>query len=320
MTANKISFAKITRHPLFAGFTVFSVVLIINAILDPRFFAAHTIYGNLWVVTPIIIATMAQGIVILSGSIDLSIGASISLMNCLLAVLLKDSAGSVIGGLMLSLVIMLAISCLNGVLVAYFRLPSMVATFAVSTMLSGITLLVLSTPGGYIPGWLPFGYSIRFFGLVPITVFILLLVGLIWYSISRTKLGRYFYAVGGNEAAAASSGINAKRTKVYAFMCSGFFIWLAAVCVTGQTGAGDFRLGAPYTLTTIAAAIMGGVALSGGKGKILGAALGGCVMIFITNIIYWARIPSFYQDMIRGLIVIIVLCIAAIPQMKSRTV
>ncbi|MGI5848786.1 MAG: ABC transporter permease [Christensenellales bacterium] len=311
---------KLTKSPLFAGISIFAIIFIVNVILDSRFFSSDTIYGNLSVMTPIIVATIAQGIVILSGSIDLSIGAAISLINCILAVTLGDTAGSVIYGLLLSLIAMLAVSALNGLLVAYLKLPSMVATFAVSTMLVGITLLVLPVPGGYIPKWLPRIYSYRIGGVFPITVFILTVVGFIWWLVSKTKLGRYIYAVGGNENAAMASGINPKRIKFFAFLLSGFFVWLAAIIVTGQTGAGDFRLGSTYALTTIAAAIMGGIALSGGKGRILGAGLGGCIMIFVINIIYFAGIQSYYQDMIRGLIVIVALFIIAIPNLKKRTI
>ena len=316
----KNTVTKMIDARLFSGVVVFLLLLIINAVLDKNFFTPNTIYGNLSVMTPIIIATIAQAIVILSGSIDLSIGGAISVINCILAVTLKDTPGSVAFGLTVSFAAMMGISALNGFLVGYLRLPSMVATFAFNTMLTGVALLVLPVPGGYIPKWLPRFYSFQFGDVVPMTVFILLGIGCLWLFMSRTKLGKYIYAVGGNENATAASGINPKRTRMYAFLLSGVFIWIAAIVVTGQTGAGDFRLGSPYMLTTIAAAIMGGISLSGGAGRILGAAFGGCVMIFVTNIIYFAGIASFYQDMIRGLIVIVALLIAAIPSLKERMV
>lgn len=322
-TQSKLSqgkFSRITSHKLFSAVTIFLLIFIINAALDRNFFTADTIYGNFSVITPIVVATIAQSVVILGGSIDLSIGGAISLVNCILAVTLGDTPESVVFGFAISFAAMMGVSLLNGLLVAYLKLPSMVATFAVSTMLTGFTLLVLPTPGGYIPKWLPNFYSFRIGGVVPITIFILIGIALLWFFVSRTKLGRYIYAVGGSEQAATASGINPRRIKLYSFLLSGVFIWFVGIIVSGQTGAGDFRLGNPYTLTTVAAAIMGGISLSGGTGKMLGAGLGGCIMILITNIIYFAGIESYYQDMIRGLIVIIALFIAAIPNLKKRTI
>jgi len=314
----KKTISKMIDTRLFSGVVVFLILFIMNAALDKNFFTPNTIYGNLSVMTPIIVATIAQSIVIISGSIDLSVGGAISLINCILAVTLGDTAGSVAFGLTISFLAMMGVSALNGFLVGFLRLPSMVATFAVATMLSGMSLLVLPVPGGYIPKWLPRFYAFQIADVVPMTVFILLAIGCLWLFISKTKLGRYIYAVGGNENAAAASGVNPKKIRLYAFLLSGVFIWIAGIIVTGQTGSGDFRLGSPYMLSTIAAAIMGGISLSGGAGRILGAALGGCVMIFVTNIIYFAGIASFYQDMIRGLIVIIALFIAAIPSLRKR--
>ncbi|MEA5004540.1 MAG: ABC transporter permease [Christensenella sp.] len=315
----QINLKKATKSSLFAGVTIFIIIFVLNVILDQRFFSADTIYGNLSVITPIVVATIAQSIVIISGSIDLSIGANISLVNCILATAMGDTPESVVFALAVSLLAALAVSALNGVLVAYLRLPAMVATFAVSMMLIGIALLVLPVPGGYIPKWLPGIYSASIGGVLPATVPILAGIGVLWWVISKTRFGKYIYAVGGNENAAEASGINAKRIKFCAFLLSGFFIWIVGIIVSGQTGAGDFRVGNTYQLSTVAAAIMGGVALAGGTGKMLGAALGACIMILITNIIYFAGIPSFYQDMIRGLIVIIALFIAAIPNLKKRT-
>jgi ribose transport system permease protein len=308
------------KSRLVSGTVTFMLVFILNISLDRNFFSFNTIYGNLSVITPIVVATIAQSVVILTGNIDLSIGASISLVNCILAVTLGESAAMVIFGLLVSFLAMMGVSTLNGVLTAFFKLPSMVATFATSTMLNGITLLILPVPGGHIPRWLRSFYAHRIKDAVPVTVFILLAVGILWTLITKTRMGKYIYAVGGNETAAAASGINVKKIKLYSFLISGMFVWLTGLIVSGQTGAGDFRLGNPYTMTTVAAAIMGGISLSGGSGKMLGAALGGSIMILIANIIFFAGISSYYQDMIRGLIVIIALTIAAIPKFRQRVV
>ena len=121
--------------------------------------------------------------------------------------------------------------------------------------------------------------------------------------LGRTRAFRHLYAVGGSERAARASGINVTRTKIFAFFVSGIFIAMAALCVVGNTATGDARSGASFTMNSVAAAVIGGIAFSGGKGNYAGAAMGGIILGLLINIIYFANITSFYQEFMKGVII-----------------
>ena len=319
MQNKQISLKKLSSNTIYPGLSILILLLAINAVLDPRFFSSISLYNNLSVITPILIATIAQSIVIISGSLDLSIGAAITLVNVVIATNITDDPASIFFALLLSLGFALAVGAVNGALVGFLGLPSLVSTFGMSVLIMGVVMLILPTPGGYVPSSLYRLYQIRLGGFFPITIFIITFVGLVWLFITKTALHRYLYAVGGNEISAEASGIPVKRIKFYSFILSSLFIWMSGLVLTFQAATGDSRLGAAYTLTTVAAAIMGGISLSGGSGRMLGAAFGACIMIIVSNIIFHARIPSFYQEMIRGLIIIVALSISAIPKLKQKS-
>ena len=120
------------------------------------------------------------------------------------------------------------------------------------------------------------------------------------------------------QRAARASGINVTWTKIFAFLVSGVFVAMAALCVVGQTATGDARSGQGFTLNSVAAAVIGGIAFSGGKGNYLGAAMGGIILGLLINIIYFANITSFYQEFMKGVIIIVALLIGAVPRLRRR--
>ncbi|MBV9673874.1 MAG: ABC transporter permease, partial [Verrucomicrobia bacterium] len=116
-------------------------------------------------------------------------------------------------------------------------------------------------------------------------------------------------------------GVNVPRTKIFAFFVSGVFTSLAALCVLGQTATGDARSGQGFTLNSVAAAVIGGISFSGGKGNYVGAFIGGMILGLLTNIIYFANITSFYQELMKGVIIIVALLVGALSRFqRSQTV
>jgi ribose transport system permease protein len=124
--------------------------------------------------------------------------------------------------------------------------------------------------------------------------------------------------VGGNERAARASGIRVTRIKIYAFLVSGVFMAMAALCLVGQTATGDARSGQGFTLNSVAAAVIGGIAFSGGKGNYVGAIIGGIILGMLINIIYFANITSFYQEFMKGVIIIVALLFGAVPRLRRE--
>ena len=130
---------------------------------------------------------------------------------------------------------------------------------------------------------------------------ILILLGcLFWYFLSKARTGRYLYAVGGNEESAYRSGINTARVQIIAYVINSVFIFLAALFFVGQNQSGDARFGDPFTLRTIASAVVGGIALTGGRGSIFFAIVGALIINLVNKIIFFANIPYAYGTLVAG--------------------
>lgn len=312
------SIQQARRHSLFPIVIVFLFVVAVNAYLQPGFFSYDVFKSNLASFTPLILASMAQAVVIFVGGIDLSIGTAITLSTVIMAATMGDSLSSILTGIVLAVAAALAVALLNGITVGYLKLPSIISTFAVSAICYGAALLIMPQPGGYIPYVFYETYQTTLAYLVPVSLVVILAGLLIWAFIKRRKIYRYIYAVGGDEQAAFANGINTRKVKLLAFLISGIFIVLTALVVVSQTSTGDANIGRAYTLNTIAAVVIGGISLRGGKGHLVGAVLGALILGFISNIIFFANISSFYQDLIKGLIIIFALALSILPAVRKK--
>jgi ribose transport system permease protein len=309
---------RIQQHSLFSTLIVFIVVVAFNAYLQPGFFSYDVFKSNLASFTPLILASMAQAVVILVGGIDLSIGTAITLATVIMASTMHDSPISILYGIVLALVATLLVALLNGLTVGYLKLPAIISTFATSAICYGSALLIMPQPGGYIPPVFYQTYQATIAYILPVSLVIIFIGFLIWTYIKKRKIYRYIYAVGGDEQAAYANGINTPKVKLLAFLISGIFIMFTSLVVVAQTSTGDANIGNGYTLNTIATVVIGGISLRGGKGHMFGVLLGALILGFISNIIFFANIPSFYQDLIKGLIIIIALTLSILPTIRKK--
>ena len=315
---NKI-FKQMKNSTVFPVIAVLIILLIINSVIQPRFFSFVTFRINISTFTPMILIAMAQAIAILLGAIDLSIGSAVTLINVVLASMMGDSGASVAGAIAVGLLIGVGTGIVNGVTIGILKLPAMVATFATSAIWYGLSLIIMPQPGGYVP---PFFYRLyrKVLLFLPAPLLLVALALLIWYIVTRRKLFRYIMAVGGNEAAADAAGINVIAVKMKAFILSGIFTALASIAITCQAASGDANIGQPFTLQSVAAVIVGGIAFSGGRGRMMGAVAGALVFGFLTNVVFFANIPSLYQELIRGLLIITALSVAILPNLRKTMV
>jgi len=311
-------FQRIQKHSLFPTFLVLAAVVGVNAYLQPGFFSFDVFKSNLASFTPLILASMAQAVVIFVGGIDLSIGATITLATVTMAATMTDSPGSIAAGVALAALATIVVSLLNGATVGYLKLPSIISTFAVSAICYGASLLIMPQPGGYVPYVFYETYQTALLSVLPVSLLVVLFGLAVWAFVKRRRIYRYLYAVGGDEQAAYANGINPKKVKLTAFLLSGVFIVLASLVVAAQTSTGDANIGRAYTLNTIAAVVIGGISLRGGRGHLLGAVFGALILGFISNIIFFANISSFYQDLIKGLIIIFALILSIVPTLRNR--
>ncbi|MFN2167045.1 MAG: ABC transporter permease [Anaerolineae bacterium] len=308
----------VTRHPAFTPFLVMFVLLVVNAILQPRFFSYRAIKSNFSAFTPLILASMAQGIIIISGSLDLSLGTAISLFSVCTAYVMTDT--NVFPVIVMGIAIIVAASGLvNGFAIGKLGMPPLITTFATSAIFLGIAMTILPVAGGYVPKFFYKVYRSDVLGFIPFPLLMLIVGILVWIFFSRTKVYRYIYAIGGNEEAAYASGIKVARIRLLAHLIASVFIAMASICVLMITATGEWRNGLGYNLNSVAAVVIGGVALTGGKGSVLGAIFGALALGLLNNVLFFAQLSSYWQVFYRGLIIVLSLSLGALPMLlKSR--
>jgi ribose transport system permease protein len=321
---------RLISNPDFSRLLILILMFVLTAVLQRNFFAMRSIVRNIDSFMPLILMTMGQAVVIISGGLDLSVGTALSLLTCVLTSVMRE--GVPITGLyalVVTFAVAMAIGAINGVGIGYLRIPPVIVTFATSFIWLGIALFLRPTPGGEMVGWFQAFYRIRnietapaflkaFGEIIPPSLILILIGCLVWWIVSRTRTGRYIYAVGGNSQSAYETGINTAWVQMKACMINSVFIFLTALFFVGQNGSGDARMGDPLTLKAIAAAVVGGIALTGGRGSVFFALIGALIFSFVSKIIFFANIPNAYQTLFGGLIVIIAIAASQIYTLSSR--
>jgi ribose transport system permease protein len=265
---------------------------------------------------------MAQSVIVISGGIDLSVGAMMVLANCIAARLMLDQdLGPVVLVAIGVVAVAMILSGLIGLVTVVSGVPDIVVTLAASFILAGLALVVLDGPGG--------GTNPRFQELIvggfdqplPSLLWLAGLLALVWLPFKRSRLGIATYAVGSDRAAAFLSGVRVGRTRVIAYVLGGFFSGMAGVVTTAFTGSGEPRasIGATATLTSVAAVVLGGVALMGGSGTLLGPVLAAFCLSLIPPLMLGLGWDPNYAEVARGIIIIVVVMIGGLVQVPRRS-
>ncbi len=270
--------------------------------------------------------SIGMTLVILTGGIDLSVGATLALAGAVAAGLLKSGLalkgfgvmlqftpfGAVVAGILVGL----TLGMFNGFVITKFNLPPFVATLGMLSIARGLTMLW--TGGFPVTDLGPkFGFiGAGFFLGVPMAVWISAALVVIFYVVSRhTTIGRYIYAVGGSEKAAAFSGINVNCIKLWVYALGGALAAVAGLIVTARLDAADPKAGLGYELDSIAAVVIGGTSLSGGRGSILGTVLGCLIIGVLNNGLFLLDVSPFWQQVVKGFVI---LAAVAADKMGSR--
>lgn len=322
----KINWKILAGKPEFSTILMLAVMIIVTACLQSNFFAANTLLGYINSFTPLILMAMGQAVVIISGGLDMSCGTSMALLLCIMTRIMDpERPESGIIALIAGLAAAAGIGLVNGIAVGYLRLPAVIATFATSYIWLGIALFVTPTPGGHQVEWFRGFYDLaQIPGMegigktFPTAVLWIALACAIWFVIKKTRTGRYIYAVGSNNESAYVSGINTGKIQTTAYMINALFLFFVAVYYAGQNGAGSANFGDTMTLQAVAAAVVGGVAMAGGRGSVYAAIAGALIMSFVGRIIYFANIPNAYQMLASGLIIIAAIGVSAAYAASQR--
>jgi ribose transport system permease protein len=289
----------------------------ITRLLQPNYGAA-AIQGLAISIVPIAFAAVAQAIVVISGGIDLSVGSMMALASVTSAVLMKGQGdlfgvGVVVGVLLLGLIV----GAINGALVVITRVPDIVVTLAMSFVWAGTALLILSTPGGGAAPWLmeiisgPLGTPWLPKALVVLAV----LVAVVWIPLRRSTLGLSLYALGSSPLAAFRSGIAVGPTKILAYTLTGFFSALGGLALTATGGVGAPVPGS-YTLQSVAAIVLGGVSLAGGRGGVLGPIIAVIVLALVRTDLFFAGVDPNWSTAVQGAILIGVVMFGSLVAMR----
>lgn len=287
-----------------------AVVVVTNAVLQPTFFDSYSIASSFATFVPLTLVALAQTVVILTGGIDLSIGASVTLASVVAVVVMQGADQRTAVGAAVAVITGAACGTVNGIAVALLRLQPIIVTFATASVFAGAALLVLPRPGGAVPSVLTRGYRADVLG-VPVTVLLVLLVVAGWFLMARTRLLRHVYAVGGDARAAYASTVPVTRVRVLAYALCGALGGLAAVALLANSGSGDPFVGLDLTLGSVAAVVIGGTVLTGGKGSGLGSIMGALVLALIANVIFFAGVPTNVRPLVSGLVIVIAIAVSA---------
>ncbi|OHV08769.1 ABC transporter permease [Kushneria phosphatilytica] len=268
--------------------------------------------------TTLAIATLAQLIVVLTGGVDLSVGAIVALTNAIAATYMGTHPAGAVGVLLLSLAAGTLAGWLNGVIVAYGRIQPIIVTLATLYIYTGVGLMVRPQPGGEVPGWFANALT-GSWGYLPFALlFLLAVIILVWLPLRRSRLGRAIQAIGDNREGARVSGINVQRTTMWAYTAGGLLAACAGLFLTAQTTSGDATIGTTYTLNSVAAVVFGGAVLGGGRGVALGPLFGAYFLSLLISVLFATGISPFYQNLLQGAILVVVLSVANLWRLRTR--
>ena len=291
---------------------LFLAVMIIFAVLTAdRFVTMRNLRNLLSANIGLLLVSYGQLCCVLLGGVDLSTGSVISLTNVICVTLITDSPSTWVLAGILSLAVGAGIGFVNGLLVTKGNLQPLIATLATQTFFAGVALLIMPNPTGTLPSKLCKFISKGCNYLVPVLI-VLVTTVIMWIVINRRKFGRALLAIGGNEQSARSSGIHVDRVKIKAFMLCGFMAALAGLYISAFTTSGSPIVGDAYTQKSINAAVVGGAALAGGKGSVIGCIAATLILGIISNLLNLKGVSSYYQYVFQGLILIIALSVSAI--------
>jgi len=296
------------------------ILCLVISLLSDKFLTATNLWNVMRQISVNICISVGMTLVVLTAGIDLSIGSVLALCGAITAGLLKNGIEipssnlyigfTILGATVAGLLVGSLLGWFNGWAVTKFKVPPFVATLAMLTIARGLTMLW--TKGFPITG---LGEKFAYLGTgwfigIPLPVWISGIIVFIAVVITnKTKLGRYIYAIGGNENAATLSGINIKKIKIAVYTIAGALAAVGGLLVTSRLDAAQPNAGTGYELDSIAAVVIGGTSLSGGRGSVLGTVLGAVIIGVLNNGLVLLNVSPFWQQVVKGAVILLAVII-----------
>lgn len=309
--------------------------------MHPRGFSSAVAIQNSNETVAIAFVAMAQTLPVLLGGLDLSVGAVMTLTNCVASLLLNGSPAQIVLGMGLTLLTGTMFGLMNGLIVVYGRIQPIIATLATGAIAMGLALLIRPEPGGNVDGDLgwaltnsvwdladTYGFAdggdawwLRPFADIPVPFLLVVFVAIfVWLPFRRSVTGRTVYAIGSAEGAAYMSGLPIDRAKIAAFTLGGFFAACGGLYLAIQTSSGnaDIQQAGAYTLNSIAAVVLGGTSLLGGMGGAIGSLIGAMILRVISFYFRILDIDPLLQPLIEGLVLLAAVSFGAFRTLRVK--
>ena len=317
------------------------VIYLLYNMLHPRGFSSAVAVQNANETAAIAFLAMAQTLPVLLGGLDLSVGAVMTLTNCIASVMVNGSPAEIVFGMVVTLLSGTAFGLMNGLIVVYGRIQPIIATLATGAIAIGLALIVRPKPGGDVDGDLGWALTnsvwdfadtygladggdawwLRPFADIPMPLIVVVLVtALVWVPFRRTVTGRTVYAIGSAEGAAFMSGLPIARAKIAAFTLGGFFAACGGLYLAIQTSSGnaDLQQAGAYTLNSIAAVVLGGTSLLGGVGGAVASLVGAAILRVISFYFRILDIDPLLQPLIEGVVLLIAVSFGAFRTLRVK--
>jgi ribose transport system permease protein len=326
---------------LVGAVSIFAVLYLFYNLAHPKGFSAPVLVQNADEAFSLALLAMAQTLPVLAGGLDLSVGAVMTLVNCLASVLVVGSPAEIALGIALCLAAGAAFGFCNGVIVVYGRIQPIIATLATGAIALGIALFLRPKPGGKIDEDLSWAltnslgdfaetYGLFDGGKAPwfqpvawlpmAAILLLLVVAVIWLPLRRTVAGRSIYAIGSAEGAAYMSGLPIARARLTAFTLAGLLAGIGGLFLAIQTSSGnaDIPQAGAYTLNSIAAVVIGGTSLLGGAGSAVGSLFGALVLRVISFYFRIFDVAPLLQPLVEGIVLLAAVSLGALSVLRVK--
>ncbi|MCK4978644.1 MAG: ABC transporter permease [Anaerolineales bacterium] len=302
-----------------SGLILLILVGVIFALLSDRFLTLSNL-SNIFLQTSVVaVATIGMTLTMLMAGIDLSVGSIAAFSGAIVAGLMTRNGLSMPAAITLGILIGAGLGAVNGVLTVHGKLPPFVATLAMLGVARGLTLVY--TQGRPISG---LDQTFTFLGSgnlgpVPMPVVIWLIILLVVFLVLRyTKFGLYIYAIGGNQETARLAGIPTKMIMILVYAISGGLASITGILLTARLWSAQPQMAAGLELDAIAASVIGGVSLFGGVGSVVGACMGALIVGMLGNGLNLLRIPSYYQQVIKGVVFVVAVILDMFTKRRSK--
>lgn len=296
------------------------ILMAVITIINSNFLTANNLLNLLLQVTSNALIAFGMTFVILTGGIDLSVGSILALSSALTAGLL-GSGMPVTLAILISLILGCILGMMNGLLISYGKLAPFIVTLATMTIFRGATLVY--TNGNPITKELSDTFLFQFLGQgyivgIPFPVIIMFIVFIVLYVLlHKTAFGKSVYAIGGNEKAAYISGVKLNKVKIIIYSISGIMASISGLIITSRLSSAQPTAGASYEMDAIAAVVLGGTSLSGGKGRILGTLIGALIIGVLNNGLNIIGVSAFWQQVVKGVVILIAVLIDRFKVVKQ---